>query len=70
MDRTTSSSANLTDEKQETCQRSNAEDTVRQYHSTKTVVTKVYNDMLMAADGDEVSALIYQQLLTRSTKTC
>lgn len=29
----------------------------RQYHSTETVVTKVYNDMLMAADGGQVSAL-------------
>jgi len=29
----------------------------RQYHSTETVVTKVYNDMLMAADSGQVSAL-------------
>jgi len=29
----------------------------RQYHSTKTVVTKVYNDLLTAADSGQVSAL-------------
>jgi len=29
----------------------------RQYHSTETVVTKVYNDMLMAADSGQVSAV-------------
>jgi len=29
----------------------------RQYHSTETVVTKVYNDLLMAADNGQVSAL-------------
>jgi len=29
----------------------------RQYHSTETVITKVYNDMLMAADSGQVSAL-------------
>jgi len=29
----------------------------RQHHSTETVVTKVYNDMLMAADCGQVSAL-------------
>ena len=29
----------------------------RQYHSTETVVTKVYSDMLMAADSGQVSAL-------------
>ena len=29
----------------------------RQYHSTETVVTKVYNDLLIAADSGQVSAL-------------
>ena len=29
----------------------------RQYHSTDAVITKVYNDMLMAADGGQLSAL-------------
>ena len=29
----------------------------RQYHSTETAVTKVYNDMLLAADGGQVTAL-------------
>jgi len=29
----------------------------RQYHSTETVVTNVYNDVLMAADGCQLSAL-------------
>ena len=29
----------------------------RHYHSTETVLTMVYNDMLMAADGGQVSAL-------------
>lgn len=29
----------------------------RQYHSTETAVTKVYNDLLLAADDGEVSAL-------------
>ena len=28
-----------------------------QYHSTETVVTKVYNDLLLAADQGDVSAL-------------
>ena len=28
----------------------------RQYHSTETAVTKVYNDMLLTADGGQVSA--------------
>jgi len=42
--------------------RREAEDAVdvrayRQYHSTETVVTKVYNGMLMAADSGQVSAL-------------
>ena len=29
----------------------------RQYHSTETAVTKVYNDLLLAADQGDVSAL-------------
>ena len=29
----------------------------RHYHSTETAVTKVYNDLLLAADDGEVSAL-------------
>ena len=29
----------------------------RQFHSTETVVTPVYNDMLVAADGGQVSVL-------------
>ena len=29
----------------------------RQFHSTETAVTKVFNDLLLAADGGEVSAL-------------
>ena len=29
----------------------------RQYHSTETAVLKVYNDLLLAADGGQVSAL-------------
>ena len=45
----------------------------RQYHSTETVVTKVYNDMLMAADSGQVSALCLLDLsaaLILSTTTC
>ena len=29
----------------------------RQYHNTESAVTKVYNDMLLAADGGQVTAL-------------
>jgi len=29
----------------------------RQFHSTETTVTKVFNDLLLAADNGEVSAL-------------
>ena len=29
----------------------------RQFHSTETAVTKVYNDMLLAADGGQVTAV-------------
>jgi len=29
----------------------------RQYHSTETAVLKIYNDMLLAADSGQVSAL-------------
>ena len=29
----------------------------RRFHSTETAVTKVYNDMLLAADGGQVTAL-------------
>jgi len=29
----------------------------RQYHSTETAVTKLYNDMLLAADSGQLTAL-------------
>ena len=39
-----------------------------QYHSTETAVTKVYNDLLAADDGDEMSLLcVYSTLQPRST---
>ena len=31
----------------------------RQHHSTETAVTKVYNDLLLAADEDDVSVLCW-----------
>ena len=45
----------------------------RQFHSTETVVTRVYNDMLVAADGGQVSVLCLLHLsaaLTLSTTLC
>ena len=38
----------------------------RQYHSIEAVITKVYNDMLMAADSGQVSALCLLCLLYTS----
>jgi len=36
----------------------------RQFHSTKTAVTRVYNDLLQAADGGQVSVLYLLDLST------
>jgi len=44
-----------------------------QYHSTETAVTKVYNDMLLAADNGQATALCLLNLtalLILSTMTC
>jgi len=39
-----------------------SQSTYRQFHSTETVVTRVYNDMLVAADGGQVSVLCLLEL--------
>ena len=41
-----------------------------QYRSSETVPTMVYNDMLMAADGQVSVCSTHQQPLTQSTTTC
>jgi len=45
----------------------------RKFHSTETAVTKVFNDMLLAADADQMSALCLLDLTlpsTPSTMSC